>query len=136
MFITGKSQVLPDSLTKKIDDIFKQWNYPMTPGCVIGIIRNDSLIYTKGYGMANLEYSIPNSPTTIFHMASISKQFTAYSVLLLANAGRLSLDDDIRKYLTWFPDLGQKITIRQLMNHTSGIRDQWQLAGYFRNKTG
>ena len=127
LFITGKTQVLPDSLTKKIDAIFKQWNYPVSPGCVIGIIRNDSLIYTKGYGMANLEYSIPNSPTTIFHMASISKQFTAYSVLLLANAGRLSLDDDIRKYLTWFPDLGQKITIRQLMNHTSGIRDQWQL---------
>jgi len=127
MFAIGKSQGLPDSLIKKIDSIFKVWNYPTTPGCVIGIIRNDSLIYTKGYGMANLEYSIPNSPTTIFHMASISKQFTAYSVLLLANAGRLSLEDDIRKYLAWFPDLGHKITIRQLMNHTSGIRDQWQL---------
>src|SRR5581483_10720470 len=64
---------------------------------------------------------------TIFHMASISKQFTAYSIVLLARQGKLNLDDDIRKYLKWFPDLHHKITIRNLLNHTSGIRDQWQL---------
>ena len=120
-------QGLSDSTTRKIDSIFKQWNNTVSPGCVIGIIRNDSLIFAKGYGMANLEYAIPNSQETIYHMASISKQFSAYAVLLLANAGKLSLEDDIHKYLTWFPDLKEKITIRQLMNHTSGIRDQWQL---------
>ena len=121
------AQSVPDSITKKIDSIFAQWNNTHTPGCVVGVIRNDSLIFSKGYGMANLEYSIPNSPATIFHMASISKQFTAYSIVQLAKAGKLNLDDDIRKYLTWFPDLKEKITIRQLLNHTSGIRDQWQL---------
>jgi CubicO group peptidase (beta-lactamase class C family) len=77
--------------------------------------------------MANLEYNVPNEPGTIFHMASISKQFTAYSIVLLARQGKLNLEDDIHKYLTWFPDLKEKITIRNLLNHTSGIRDQWQL---------
>ncbi len=121
------AQAIPDSIAKKIDSLYSQWNSPRSPGAVIGVIRNDSLIYVKGYGMANLEYAIPNSPETIFHMASISKQFTAYAVLMLAKSGRLSLEDDIRKYLSWFPDLKEKITIRQLLNHTSGIRDQWQL---------
>src|ERR1700726_4383276 len=77
--------------------------------------------------MSNLEYGIINTPETIYHMASVSKQFTAYAIVLLANQGKLSLDDDIRKYLSWFPDLKVKITIRNLLNHTSGIRDQWQL---------
>jgi CubicO group peptidase (beta-lactamase class C family) len=93
----------------------------------VGIVRNDSLIFSKGYGLANLEYNIPITPETIFHMASVSKQFTAYSIVLLARQGKLGLDDDIHKYLSWFPDLGEKITIRNLLNHTSGIRDQWQL---------
>src|SRR4030095_16366022 len=92
-----------------------------------GIVRNDSLIYTKGYGSANLEYAIPNTPETIFHTASVSKQFSGYAIVLLAKQGKLQLDDDIHKYLPWFPDLKEKITIRHLLNHTSGIRDQWQL---------
>ena len=77
--------------------------------------------------MANLEYDIPNNPETIFHMASVSKQFTAYAIVLLARQGRLKLDDDIHLYLPWVPDFKEKITIRHLLNHTSGIRDQWQL---------
>ncbi len=121
------SQSLPDSTIKKIDSLYTKWNSPNSPGCTIGIVMNDKLIYSKGYGMANLEYDIPNKPETIFHMASISKQFTAWSIVLLARQGKLQLDDDIHKYLTWFPDLKQKITIRNLLNHTSGIRDQWQL---------
>ncbi|MGZ3765762.1 MAG: serine hydrolase domain-containing protein [Mucilaginibacter sp.] len=121
------AQTLPAATAKKIDSLFKQWDNTTGPGFAIGIVRNDSLIYAKGYGMANLEYSLPITPETIFHMASVSKQFTAYSIVLLARQGKLNLDDDIRKYLTWFPDLKVKITVRQLLNHTSGIRDQWQL---------
>src|SRR6187402_1127178 len=120
-------QLLPDSTIKKIDLLFKRWDNNASPGCVIGVVRNDSLIYSKGYGMANLEYNVPVSSETIFHMASVSKQFTAYSIVLLAGQGKLRLDDDIRKYLPWFPDLHEKITILNLLNHTSGIRDQWQL---------
>ena len=77
--------------------------------------------------MANLEYAIPNTASTIYHMASVSKQFTGYAIVLLAAKGKLQLDDDVRNYLSWFPDLKEKITIRHLLNHTSGIRDQWQL---------
>ena len=71
------AQTIPDSIAKRIDSLFIKWNTANSPGCTIGIVRNDSLIYAKGYGMANLEYAIPNTPETIFHMASVSKQFTA-----------------------------------------------------------
>ena len=121
------AQTLPPAITNKIDSIFQKWDRTSTPGCAVGIVRNDSLIFAKGYGMANLEYGVPISPLTIFHMASVSKQFTAYSIVLLARQGKLNLDDDIRKYLTWWPDVKEKITIRNLLNHTSGVRDQWQL---------
>lgn len=128
-FITVRThaQLLPDSTAKKIDRLFKKWDNQNSPGCAIGIIRNDSLIYAKGYGMANLEYGTPITPETIFHIASVSKQFTAFSIVLLAEQGKLNLNDDIRKFLPWFPDLKVKITIRNLLNHTSGIRDQYNL---------
>src|SRR6476646_9792160 len=121
------SQSLSAIRIKEIDSLYNNWNTANTPGCAIGIVRNDSLIYSKGYGMANLEYDIHNTSQTMFHIASVSKQFTAYSIVLLARQGKLNLDDDIHKYLSWFPDLKEKITIRNLLNHTSGIRDQWQL---------
>jgi CubicO group peptidase (beta-lactamase class C family) len=121
------AQTLPPEITAKIDSLFSQWDMTSSPGCAVGVVRNDSLIFSKGYGMANLEYGVPITPQTIFHMASVSKQFTAYSILLLERQGKLSLDDDIHKYLNWFPDLKEKITIRNLLNHTSGIRDQWEL---------
>ncbi|WP_184550224.1 serine hydrolase domain-containing protein [Mucilaginibacter sp. FT3.2] len=123
------AQALPGPVVKKINALFANWDKTQSPGCVVGIVRNDSLIFSKGYGMANLEYAIPNSAQTIYHLASVSKQFTAYAIVLLAQQGKLNLDDDIRKYLAWFPNLKQKITIRNLLNHTSGIRDQWQLLG-------
>lgn len=124
---TVSSQSLPDSTIKKIDKLFEGWNNKNSPGCAVGIVKNDSLIFAKGYGMANLEYGIAITPETIFHMASVSKQFTAYSIVLIAKQGKLKLDDDIHKYLSWFPDLKEKITIRNLLNHTSGIRDHGQL---------
>jgi CubicO group peptidase (beta-lactamase class C family) len=124
---TAFAQSLPDTTIKKIDSLFLKWNTADIPGCAVGIVRNDSLIFSKGYGLANLEYDIPNEPRTLFHMASVSKQFTAFSIVLLARQGKLKLDDDIHKWLPWFPDLKEKITIRNLLNHTSGIRDQWQL---------
>lgn len=123
----SQSQSLPDSTKRKIDSLFSQWNSVNSPGCTIGIVQGDSLIYTKSYGMANLENAIPISPETVFDMGSVSKQFTAWSILLLAKQGKLKLDDDIRMYLPWFPDLKSKITIRHLLNHTSGIRDEVQL---------
>jgi CubicO group peptidase (beta-lactamase class C family) len=125
--IKAFAQSLPDSTIKKIDSLFLKWNTAISPGCTVGIVRNDSLIFSKGYGMANLEYAISNEPLTLYHMASVSKQFTAFSIILLVRQGKLKLDDDIHKWLPWFPDLKEKITILNLLNHKSGIRDQWQL---------
>lgn len=120
------SQNLPDSTTRKIDSVFRSYT-STTPGCAIAVTKNGSVIFQKGYGQANLEYSIPITPNTIFHIASESKQYVAFCMLLLEKEGKLSIDDDIRKYLDYVPDFGHKITIRHLIYHTSGLRDQWQL---------
>ena len=103
------AQAIDTATAKKIDGLFKPWDSKKTPGCAIGIVRNDTLIYAKGYGMANLEYGIPITTKTVFEMGSVSKQFTAYTILLLAHQGKLSLDDDIHKYLSWLSDFGKKI---------------------------
>ena len=120
------SQDLPDSTIRRIDSVFKSYT-PTTPGCAVAVSKNGTIIFQKGYGQANLEYSIPIVPTTIFHIASESKQYVAFCMLLLEKEGKLSIDDDIRKYLDYVPDFGHKITIRHLIHHTSGLRDQWQL---------
>src|SRR4051812_2719173 len=102
----GFSQSFPDSIIKKIDNLFRKWNRPNTPGCVVGIVINDSLIYAKGYGLANMEDSIPNTPQSIYYMCSVSKQFTGFAITLLARQGKLKLEDDIHVYLPWMADFG------------------------------
>jgi CubicO group peptidase (beta-lactamase class C family) len=84
-------------------------------------------VFSKGYGYANLEDEVRNTPATIFHIASVSKQFTAFAIAMLADQGKLSLNDDIRKYLPELHDFGTVITIDHLAHHTSGLRDQWNL---------
>lgn len=98
-----------------------------SPGVSIAVQQNGKIIYSEGFGYANLEYDIKNTPTTVFHIASVSKQFTAFAIAMLADQGKLSLDDDIRKYLPEMPDFGHVITINHLVHHTSGLRDQWNL---------
>jgi CubicO group peptidase (beta-lactamase class C family) len=90
-------------------------------------MEEGSPAYLKGYGMANLEYDIPIDPSSVFHVASVSKQFTAFAVSLLVAEGKVSWEDDIREYVPEVPDFGETITLRHLANHTSGIRDQWSL---------
>ena len=116
-----------DSPEQQIDQIFAAWNNPEIPGASVAVVKDGKIIFKKGYGSANLEYNISNSPSTVFHIASVSKQVTAFAVLLLENQGKLSLDDNIRKYIPEIPDYGNVITLRHLMTHTSGIRDQWEL---------
>lgn len=111
-----------------INRIFSEWNTADSPGCALGIMRDGQLIYAKGYGMANLEYYIPNSPSSVFRIGSTSKQFTAACTILLAEQGKLSLDKTLKDIYPDFPDYAKKITIRHLLNHTSGIRDYLQLA--------
>lgn len=112
---------------ERVDEIFAPWDSNETPGAAVAIVKDGAIIYKKGYGLANMEYDIPISPTSVFHIASISKQFTVFSILLLEKQGKLSLDDDIRKYITEVPDFGKTITLRHLASHTSGLRDQWNL---------
>jgi len=113
----------------RVDQLFTPWDRDDGPGAAIAVARSGEILYKNGYGLANLEYDIPITPRTIFHVASVSKQFTAFAITTLAQRGDLSLDDDIRKYLPEVPDLGQEITIRHLVHHTSGLRDQWALLG-------
>ena len=112
-----------DKSAKKVDALFVQWSKPDSPGCALAVIRQGQVIYQRGYGSANLDFSIPNSAKTVFNIASVSKQFTAMSIALLARQGKLSLDDDIRKYLPEFPQYQSPITIRNLIYQTSGIRE-------------
>ena len=110
-----------------VDELFAAWDSSKKPGVAIAVVKDGSIIYKNGYGSANLEYEIPVTSSTVFHIASVSKQFTAFSILLLEKEGKLSLDDDVRKYIPEVPDFGKTITLRHLASHTSGLRDQWNL---------
>lgn len=114
-------------MEQKIDNIFSNFNDPAKPGATVAVVKDQKIVFKKGYGSANLEYDIANAPSTIFHIASVSKQFTVFAILLLEKEGKLSFDDNIRKYIPEVPDFGQKITLRHLAAHTSGMRDQWSL---------
>jgi CubicO group peptidase (beta-lactamase class C family) len=117
----------------RIDEILKPSANRTSPGAAVAVIQDGKVVFAKGYGAANLEYDIPITADTIFHVASVSKQFTAMSLVLLEQDGKLKIDDDVHKYLPELPEYGSTITIRNLLQHTSGIRDQWQtlsLAGW------
>ncbi len=125
----GRAAVAP----AQVDAIFADWNRTDSPGCALTVMHGGAIVYEHGYGMADLEHDATIRGNTPFHVASISKQFTAAAIVLLAQEGKLSLEDEIHKYLPELGDLGAPITIRQLLHHTSGLRDQWellQLAGY------
>ncbi len=110
------------------DAIFAAVDSRRSPGCAIAVMRDGRIIYSRGYGMADLATGIPNTPATVFHVGSVAKQFTASAVLLLAQDGLVGLDDDVRRYVPEVPDFGlAPITIRHLLHHTSGLRDQWEL---------
>ena len=109
---------------EKVDRLFEQFTQPGSPGCALGVMKDGEMVYKQGYGLANLEYDIPITPSTIFPIASMSKQFATMAVALLTAAGQLSLDDDVRKYLPEVPDFGATITTRHLVHHTSGLRSE------------
>ena len=117
-----------------LDRVFAQWSANDGPGCSVAASRNGQTVYEAAYGMANLETDTPITPSSIFHAASVSKQFTAMAVQLLVREGKLSLDTDIRTWLPELPDYGHKITLRHLLNHTSGLRDQWDLLSLARGR--
>ena len=123
-----------DSLTRAVDRVFENWRNTDGPGCALGVSRDGKVVLERGYGMANLETDTPIRPTSIFHVASVSKQFTAAAIMLLERDGKLSLEDNIRKYIPEVPDYSTPITIRHLLTHTSGLRDQWELLAFARGR--
>ena len=110
-----------------LDSVFLDLDRTDRPGCAVSVTREGRLVAARGYGMANLEYGVPIDPSSVFHVASVSKQFTAFAVGLLAADGRVSWDDGIREYVPELPDTSERVTLDQLAHHTSGIRDQWEL---------
>jgi CubicO group peptidase (beta-lactamase class C family) len=125
--VTAPLLAQEQSLERQVDEIFTAMDTPDSAGCAVSAMRRGAIVYRRGYGMANLEYGVPITPSSIFHVASVSKQFTAMAVALLAAEGKVSWDDDIRKYVPEVPDYGKTITLEHLVHHTSGIRDQWSL---------
>ena len=122
------AQLAPsDSAVRWVDSVFAPFASMLSPGCAVGVTRNGSLVFAKGYGMADLEHATAISTDTRFYIASVSKQFTAMSIVLLARDGRLSLDDPVRKWVPEVPLIGAGITLRHLLTHTSGLRDYFTL---------
>jgi CubicO group peptidase (beta-lactamase class C family) len=122
-----KSEPKGTTPEKQIDQLFSAWNRIESPGAAVAVEKEGKIIYKKGFGSAELEYDIPITPKTVFHIASVSKQFTCFSILLLEKQQKLSINDDIRKYIPEVPDFGKVITLNHLMHHMSGLRDQWEL---------
>ncbi len=111
----------------QVDAVFARWT-PSTPGCAVGVASGGKPVLAKGYGMSDLEHDVKIVPDTIFEAGSVSKQFTAAAVLLLAHEKKLSLDDPARKYIPELPEYSTPVTIRQMLNHTSGLRDWGNIA--------
>jgi CubicO group peptidase (beta-lactamase class C family) len=111
----------------RVDSLFAEWSQPGSPGAAVAVLRDGEIVLERGYGQRPAGARRAHHPGTIFHVASVTKQFTTFAVALLAARGELSLDDDVRDHIPELPDLGHRITLRQLIHHTSGIRDQWEL---------
>lgn len=118
---------LPDSVASGIDKLYAPMAKAGSPGCSVGVYENGELVFARGYGYADLTNDVPITPATRFTVGSVSKQFTAASVALLVQAGRLSLSDDVRKYVADLPVYSTPVTIGNLVHHTSGVRDFWEL---------
>ena len=115
-----------------VDALFEPWDTENSPGCALGVVKDGRLIYAKGYGMADLEHDINITPSTVFYIGSVSKQFVTMCILLLEEQEKLNLDDEIQEYLPDFPQYDTPLTIRHFIHHTSGVRDfltLWTLAG-------
>jgi CubicO group peptidase (beta-lactamase class C family) len=135
--LSGQTAAIAQPPAARVDAVFAKWN-AATPGCAVGVATDGAPVLEKGYGMADLEHDVRITPDSILEAGSVSKQFTAAAVMLLAREGKLSLDDQARKYIPELPDFdalaspkpagGAGLTIRQMLSHTSGLRDWGNVA--------
>jgi CubicO group peptidase (beta-lactamase class C family) len=119
----GQTLTPPPDAAARVHDVFARFDAAQSPGCAVGVSLDDKPTLTAAYGYADLEHDVRITPDTVFEAGSVSKQFTAMAVLILARDGKLSLDDNVRKYIPELPEYQAPITIRHLLNHTSGLRD-------------
>lgn len=127
--LPAQSSLTP-AQTARIDSLFRRFGATGSPGCALGVVRDGVLAYARGYGLASVELGVPITPATVFDIGSVSKQFTAMSVVLLALDGKLSLDDEIQKLVPEVPRYAQPVTLRHLLHHTSGLRDYIDVLGW------
>jgi len=120
---------LSEGQLSQIDSLFVQWNKPNHPGGAIAIMQGDDVVFSKAYGLASMEYLVPNTTGTRFNVASVSKQFSALGIIKLHLEGKLSIDDTIDKYIDGLAPFGNRITIRHMLHHTSGLRSLHALFG-------
>lgn len=118
-----KLQAAATTPAGQVDQLFLPWDRPDSPGAAVAVVKDGAVVYQRGFGSANLEYGIPITPSTVFDIASVSKQFTGLTIAMLVEQGVVSLDADIREYLPEMPDFGETVTVRHLVHHTSGLRD-------------
>lgn len=123
LVVAGFSFAQSQSITDKVDRVFADWNTTGSPGCALAVVKDGRIIYERGYGMANLELGVAITPQSVFDIGSVSKEITAMAMLLLAQDGKISLDEDVRKYIPELPNYGNTITLRNMLNHTSGLRN-------------
>ena len=116
-----------DTTIPAVDAIFAPWDETGSPGCALGVVEDGEFIYERGYGFANLDWGIPSATDTVFYVGSVSKQFTAAVIALLAEEGAVDLDENIREYFPEIPKYVRPITVRHLVHHTSGLRDIYTL---------
>jgi CubicO group peptidase (beta-lactamase class C family) len=107
----------------RVDSIFAQFTTGLTPGAAVAVVRDGKLVLSKGYGHADLEHRVPITSTSVFDVASVSKQFAGLAIAMLVEQGKVALSDDIRNYIPELQDFGRTITVEHLVHHTSGIRD-------------
>lgn len=130
--LSPQSARAADPSPAAIDSIFARYDRTTTPGCALGVFRDDRIVFARGYGMADLNQGVPIGPGTVFYIASTSKQFAAMSIALLAEEGKVGLTDPVRKWIPELPAYADRVTIANLVHHTSGIRDYlglWALSG-------
>lgn len=111
-----------DSRETSIDALFAKYNRPDAPGAAVIVIRGGKVLYRRGYGLADVEAHVAVTPATNFRLASVTKQFTAMAIMMLAERGKLSFDSPLTRFFPDYPEYGRQITVRQLLNHTSGLK--------------
>jgi CubicO group peptidase (beta-lactamase class C family) len=129
--VTPAQQIIGvrDARALRADSVFRAFDRTDSPGCALGVYQDGKILYARGYGMASLENGIALSPRSVLDIGSISKQFTAMSILMLQKEGKLSLDDPLRKYFPEMPPYAEKITLRRALSQTSGLRDLYVMMG-------